>query len=358
MQGEGLTLKVEYHLLDAAGRGNLPKAQQALAGGAPVDCTDATARTPLMLAAAEGHKDVVEWLLTQGADVNARDKRNSYALREAMLHEHFAVRDVLLRAGAVVAEADRLEMGKQLCTKAAEGNIEGVRQMLECRASANAVMYDQRSALHLSAAEGHDSIVALLLDHSADPALRDRFGGTALGDARRGNHTKSIALLRAAGAPDGVVPHLQVDEKASSPDGGATSPDGGATHRLAQTMELSDGEKLCKCAAQGDVPSLQKLVSRGVSVKTMDYDKRSALHLAAAEGHAAAVSFLVPPPPVSSLSLSLFLSVSRENFKTKNLKYGRPVAISVIMGLRNNSLYGTNIFDTRETLSTHTHVKP
>jgi glutaminase len=38
---------------------------------------------------------------------------------------------------------------------------------------------------------------------------------------------------------------------------------------------------------------LRKLVGRGADVNAFDYDKRSALHLAAAEGHAEAVSFLV-----------------------------------------------------------------
>jgi ankyrin repeat protein len=204
---------VEYSLLDAVGRNNMPKAQQALASGASVDCSDSTGRTPLMLAAAEGYKDMVVWLLRQGGRINARDKRNSYALREAILNQHFEVRDLLMQAGAEVADLDRLELGKQLCSKAAEGNIEGVRHLLDSRASVNAVGYDLRSALHLSAAEGHHPIVALLLDRRADPALKDRFGGTALGDAARGNHTKVMDLLRAAQGPLLPLPNP------SAPDG-------------------------------------------------------------------------------------------------------------------------------------------
>jgi len=71
-QADGLILQVEYHLLDAAGRGNLEKAQQAAASGAPVNCSDAYKRTPLMIACCEGHKDLVVYLLQLGAGEGRR----------------------------------------------------------------------------------------------------------------------------------------------------------------------------------------------------------------------------------------------------------------------------------------------
>lgn len=63
VQVEGLILRPEYHLLDAAGRGNLEKAQNAVANGAVVNCCDAYDRTPMMIACNEGHKTLVIYLL-------------------------------------------------------------------------------------------------------------------------------------------------------------------------------------------------------------------------------------------------------------------------------------------------------
>jgi len=47
-------------------------------------------------------------------------------------------------------------------------------------------------------------------------------------------------------------------------------------------------------AATGDVDLAKKLIEQdGVSVDTVDYDKRSALHVAAAEGKVEMVKFLL-----------------------------------------------------------------
>jgi len=48
-------------------------------------------------------------------------------------------------------------------------------------------------------------------------------------------------------------------------------------------------------AARGDLAALRKYIgAEGASVNACDYDQRSALHLAAAEGHESAVRFLLP----------------------------------------------------------------
>eukprot|EP00965_Chrysotila_dentata_P259305 6213515-Pleurochrysis_carterae.AAC.2 len=55
----------------------------------------------------------------------------------------------------------------------------------------------------------------------------------------------------------------------------------------------SSAEQLCEAAAAGDVHLLRKLVSAGADVNLGDYDRRTALHLAACEGRLRAVRFLV-----------------------------------------------------------------
>jgi len=56
---------------EAAKIGSLEKVKAFLANGEKVDVTDKHGMTPLYYAAANGHKDICELLISQGADVNA-----------------------------------------------------------------------------------------------------------------------------------------------------------------------------------------------------------------------------------------------------------------------------------------------
>jgi ankyrin repeat protein len=62
--------------------------------------TDAEGRTPLHLAAAAGHHDIVALLLHNNADPAARDAAGRTALTLAEAAGHAAVADLLRRAGA------------------------------------------------------------------------------------------------------------------------------------------------------------------------------------------------------------------------------------------------------------------
>ncbi len=50
---------------------------------------------------------------------------------------------------------------------------------------------------------------------------------------------------------------------------------------------------LCSAGSRGDIASLQRMAEDGVNLDSADYDGRTALHLAAAEGQLAAVGFLI-----------------------------------------------------------------
>ena len=63
--------------------------------------------TPLLLAAREGHADVLEKLLIAGADVNQMDKRRQTPLHWAAASGHEAIIEQLLNAGAAMDQADK-----------------------------------------------------------------------------------------------------------------------------------------------------------------------------------------------------------------------------------------------------------
>ena len=47
--------------------------------------------------------------------------------------------------------------------------------------------------------------------------------------------------------------------------------------------------QLCTCVFEGNLPLLRRLIRAGAAADAGDYDKRTALHIAASEGNTAAV---------------------------------------------------------------------
>lgn len=64
--------------------------------------------------------------------------------------------------------------------------------------------------------------------------------------------------------------------------------------RLERKEELSDDfVSFWFSAAKGDVFRIRQLIARGINPNCVDYDKRSALHLAATQGHLSVFSFFL-----------------------------------------------------------------
>ena len=68
-----------------------------MADGADVNGGDYDRRTALHLGAAEGHLDVVDFLIAHGADVNAQDRWRGTPLRDAEASDHQNVVELLKR---------------------------------------------------------------------------------------------------------------------------------------------------------------------------------------------------------------------------------------------------------------------
>jgi glutaminase len=173
----------------------------------------------------------------------------------------------------------RATMVSQALWAASSGDVWTLRRLHEEQLDLGQGDYDQRSPIHLAAAEGHRNAVHFLLDCGIDPNVRDRWGGTPLNDAERGGHTDVVALLRDHGAVLGQEIH-------------ETSPQ--MIHELpAAYGDPNAVVELLFAAAEGDLRGLQRLVASGVPVAAADYDRRTALHLAAAEGREDVARYLL-----------------------------------------------------------------
>jgi ankyrin repeat protein len=152
----------EIALFKAAALGELEDAKRLVAEGVFVDVVEPEGRTPLMVAAFDGHRHVVSFLLVEGADVDHKDTHGRTALMYASSGPFVETVGLLLDAGADVDTQGMLEGFTALMTAAAEGELE---------------------------------VVQLLLDRGADPSLEDTDGDTALSFARRNGHTEVAKLL-------------------------------------------------------------------------------------------------------------------------------------------------------------------
>lgn len=150
---------------EAALAGEVVTVISALDQGADVDAADRDLRTPLMLAAYNGHANLVSELLRRGAEVDLRDATQRTALMYAASGKHAATVELLLDAGADVDAVDGEEGW---------------------------------SALMFAASEGNDDVVRMLLQHGADPRARDVDGETAADFAASNGHAATAELLRGA----------------------------------------------------------------------------------------------------------------------------------------------------------------
>ena len=94
--------------------------------------------------------------------------------------------------------AGKTEMNNMLavCWAASQGDLNELQRLVASGVDLSQGDYDGRTGLHLAASEGHEEIVRFFISKKVDTSPRDRFGGTPLADAIRGNHVKVIEVLK------------------------------------------------------------------------------------------------------------------------------------------------------------------
>ncbi|KAK3251628.1 hypothetical protein CYMTET_39030 [Cymbomonas tetramitiformis] len=188
-------------LCDAAHKADIEQIERMVENGVDVNVADYDSRTAMHLAASEGHANVVVRLLELGANVNPRDRFEGSPLDDAIRHNHRKTQAVLVKNNGRISGMDA---ACTLCQAAADGDMAKLKVLFKCGVDMNAADYDNRTALHLAASNGQNTVLNFLL--KIKPALNvnpvDRLGGTPLDDARRHGHQVASKMLQQKGGMD------------------------------------------------------------------------------------------------------------------------------------------------------------
>ncbi|GLJ12293.1 hypothetical protein SUGI_0188180 [Cryptomeria japonica] len=143
------------------------------------------------------------------------------------------------------------ELALQVNSAAYHGDLYHLKNLIRAGEDPARADYDGRTALHLAASKGYEEITLFLIQAGADVNSIDKFGNTPLLEAVKGGHDRVASLL--------------AENKAS--------------------LILEDaGNFLCKVVASGNAEFLKRLLANGIDPNSKDYNYRTPLHMAAAEG--------------------------------------------------------------------------
>ncbi len=206
---------------------DLARVKAFLDAGVDVNQKNALGVTALYSAASGGHKEVVELLLAEGADIN--EKTAAYTdvttLHAAAREGHKEIVEVLLAGGADVnagstyneltaaelaMEANHIEVVKLLIAKGADisalhfaihmKDYAKAKSLIESGADVNKRKRYLDAPLHLAAMSGQKDVAELLIAKGANMNIQNRKGRTPLHFAVRKDDRDMVELLVTKGA--------------------------------------------------------------------------------------------------------------------------------------------------------------
>lgn len=159
--------------------------------------TDSNHDTALTLACAGGHEDLVELLLSRGADIEHRDKKGFTPLILAATAGHEKVVEILLNHGADIEAQSERTKDTPLSLACSGGRYEVVELLLSRNANREHRNVSDYTPLSLAASGGYVNIIKLLLNHGAEINSRtgSKLGISPLMLAAMNGHTAAVKLL-------------------------------------------------------------------------------------------------------------------------------------------------------------------
>lgn len=99
-----------------------------------------------------------------------------------------------------------IDPGVRLMYAANEGDLDGIKELLNSSVNVNFRDIDDRTALHVAACQGFSNVVKLLIENGAQVDPKDRWGSTPLSDAIHYKNHDVVKLLEKHGAKPLIAP--------------------------------------------------------------------------------------------------------------------------------------------------------
>lgn len=164
--------------------------------------TETTLETPLTIACANGHKEIVELLLKEGANIEHRDKKGFSPLIIAATAGHANVVEVLLKNHAAIeAQSDRTK-DTALSLACSGGRKEVVELLLANNANKEHRNVSDYTPLSLASSGGYIDIVNMLLEAGSEINSRtgSKLGISPLMLAAMNGHREATKVLLERGS--------------------------------------------------------------------------------------------------------------------------------------------------------------
>ena len=197
-------IQPENPFIRAAQEDNLEKLTDLIAG-MDVNLRDEVSHTTaLEHAVGNANREMVQLLLSAGANVNARNDQGQTVL---MMLDEDATSDLiwdLVNAGAQVNLKDQ-NGNTALMQAASDSNLEAIKTLFDAGAEVDARNDKGETALMLAASDGDVTVVRALVLAGADISAHDEDDNTALSLSQENNHSAVFRFLKSKGAIETVA---------------------------------------------------------------------------------------------------------------------------------------------------------
>ncbi|KAK7412047.1 hypothetical protein VNO78_03493 [Psophocarpus tetragonolobus] len=153
------------NLLTVASTGNAAFLEELLRAGLDPDIGDSKGKTPLHIAASNGHEDCVKVLLKHACNIHIRDMDGNTALWDAIASKHYSIFRILFQLATF---ADPNTAGDLLCTAAKRNELTVMDDLLKQGLNVDSRDYHDTTAIQIAMAENHVDMVQLLVMNGAN----------------------------------------------------------------------------------------------------------------------------------------------------------------------------------------------
>ena len=264
--------------------------------GVDFNFEDYDLRTPLMIAASNGHEDVVMLLLRNAkVDYNSKDRWGKTALDSAIDSRRVDCINILQRAEKIVATSDEDDNSDNSVIGISNQQDEAIPEDESIPETSEAkALLSRPKKLLSSLAKKQQRKKDSTEVNSVDGSRVSTFGSVDLSQpSERKSRRMSSAILQASlmgdnsnGSKDS---RLSTTERSDSDSAGGSFLSTGSGTAGGSAVARA----ICSASCEGNTAEIKRLIAKGGDPSEGDFDGRTPLHLAAANGFMETVQYLL-----------------------------------------------------------------